>query len=447
MPNGTASNASEVARGECANNPWYTLATMHGDQALIGLTPSSRELIAKNRSSWNRWIAASLTDEERYLLISFGIPDEDLKPLDDAEKDDHLAAFNIRSNGNIMMMPSYSDVIDFSGCIFNDAISFDGYIFRKANFSAAAFHNHSFFSRAIFIGDADFRWAKFTSSASFGKAIFQERADFTEAHFQLARFSHAVFRGFTLFFRTEFVGRASFDESKFYNSVIFNVAKFTYGAAFKNAEFHDRIEFINAEFAAKTEFANACFRRLVPDFRGADMHEATEWHAATWPPPPRDVSDARAQVYAYERLKQEMERLKKHEDEQKFFAKELRARRGLTPILSESWFMNILYEYTSNYGISIVRPVAWLIVTFLGGVLFFARAPIIHGSPLSLDRAASLSFANIFSFLPYNREIITGQLFNALSPSAKAVEVVQSVSGVVLLFLLGLGLRNRFRMK
>jgi uncharacterized protein YjbI with pentapeptide repeats len=447
MPNGRASNASEVARGECANNPWYILATMHGDQILIGLTPPNRDLIAKNRSSWNRWIAVSLTDEERSFLINFGIPDEDLKPLDNTEKDDHLAAFNIRKNNQAMIMPSPSDMIDFSGCVFNDAISFDRYIFRKANFSAAALHNHCFFSRAIFIGDADFRWTKFTNVAYFGQTTFQKGVEFNEAQFQLARFNDATFRGFTLFFRTEFVGRALFDGSKFYRSTIFNVTKFTYGAAFKNTEFHDRIEFINAEFAAKTEFDNACFWRLVPDFRGADMHEATEWHAATWPPPPRDVSDARAQVYAYERLKQEMERLKKHEDEQKFFAKELRARRGLTPVLSESWVMNILYEYTSNYGISIVRPVVWLIVTFLGGVLFFALAPAIHGSPLSLDRAASLSFANIFSFLPYNREIVTDQLFNTLSPSAKAVEAVQSVFGVILLFLLGLGLRNRFRMK
>lgn len=58
------------------------------------------------------------------------------------------------------------------------------------------------------------------------------------------------------------------------------------------------------------------------------MHEATEWHGATFPKPP-GKKGAQQQVYAYERLKQEMERLKKHEDELTFFRKELRARRGL----------------------------------------------------------------------------------------------------------------------
>jgi len=417
---------------------------MHGDQ--IDLKPPNKDLIAKNRLSWNRWIAESLTEEERTFLVARGIPNEDLTPLVDSEKDAHLAAFNARKNDQTMVMPSPSDLIDFSGSIFDKVVSFEKYIFPNANFSAASFATHSFFNGAVFIGNVDFRWTTF-SLAYFGHAIFRKNAEFHEARFDSARFEYATFCGFTLFFRTEFVGKALFSRCEFQESVIFNAAKFKYGASFEETEFHDRIEFINSEFAAKTEFDKARFLRLVPDFRGADMHEATEWDAVKWPSPPRNISDARAQVYAYERLKQEMERLKKHEDEQRFFAKELRARRGLTSRLGGNWIMNILYEYTSNYGISVARPIVWLTATFLAGALFFALAPIYHGSPLSLDRAASFSFANLFSFLPYKREIMSDQLFNGLSPGAKTAEVVQSIFGITLLFLLGLGLRNRFRMK
>jgi hypothetical protein len=71
--------------------------------------------------------------------------------------------------------------------------------------------------------------------------------------------------------------------------------------------------------------AHLRFGDAVPDFRGAKMHEATEWHGVNWPLAPQDEGTAQAQVYAYERLKQEMERLKEHEDEQFFFRKELRA--------------------------------------------------------------------------------------------------------------------------
>jgi hypothetical protein len=38
------------------------------------------------------------------------------------------------------------------------------------------------------------------------------------------------------------------------------------------------------------------------------MHEATEWHGPSWPKPPQDKGAAQEQVYAYERLKLEMER-------------------------------------------------------------------------------------------------------------------------------------------
>ena len=51
-----------------------------------------------------------------------------------------------------------------------------------------------------------------------------------------------------------------------------------------------------------------------------------------------------------------MERLKKHEDEQFFFRKELRARRGLVPFGSGAWLLNFAYEALSDYGQSIVKP-------------------------------------------------------------------------------------------
>ncbi len=81
---------------------------------------------------------------------------------------------------------------------------------------------------------------------------------------------------------------------------------------------------------------------------------------------------------------------------------------------------------------------------FLFGFSFFTLTPVHNGSPLSLGEAAGLSFTNLVSFLPYkpNKDIIEG-----LSPFAKIFGDLQSFLGVILLFLLGLALRNRFRMK
>jgi hypothetical protein len=49
-----------------------------------------------------------------------------------------------------------------------------------------------------------------------------------------------------------------------------------------------------------------------------------------WPIPARGSGDAGSFVDAYERLKLEMDRLKKHEDELNFFALELQSRRVLS---------------------------------------------------------------------------------------------------------------------
>jgi Ca2+/H+ antiporter len=67
---------------------------------------------------------------------------------------------------------------------------------------------------------------------------------------------------------------------------------------------------------------------------------------------------------------------------------------------------------------------------------------------MPINRAAWLSFANIFLFLPNKREIMmTDKMVQCLSNTTQAVSAAQSLLGVVLLFLLGLALRNRFRMK
>jgi hypothetical protein len=60
------------------------------------------------------------------------------------------------------------------------------------------------------------------------------------------------------------------------------------------AKFFDKIYFVNTKFAARTMFDRTDFGSHVPDFRGATMHDATEWHGARWPEPPRDSKTAQA---------------------------------------------------------------------------------------------------------------------------------------------------------
>jgi hypothetical protein len=188
------------------------------------------------------------------------------------------------------------------------------------------------------------------------------------------------------------------------------------------------VDFGWAEFLNYADFGKAQFAQLVI-FRSATFSKDANFATAIF----SDVAD--------ERLKQEMERLKKHEDEQTFFAKELRARRVICPMLSTSRLLNFLYESLSDYGQSVTRPFFWLLLLFALGTVLFAVVPVSRGvSHLSLDRAAGLSFANIFSFLQ-KREM------TSYSGPAQVIGALQAVLGLILLFLLGLALRNKFRMK
>jgi len=85
-----------------------------------------------------------------------------------------------------------------------------------------------------------------------------------------------------------------------------------------------------------------------------------------------------------------------------------------------------------------------LLAFFILGFGFFALIPVYKCAPLAYDEAAALSITNLISFLPYKpiKDIADG-----LSPLGKIIGDLQSFLGILLLFLLGLALRNRFRMK
>ena len=62
-------------------------------------------------------------------------------------------------------------------------------------------------------------------------------------------------------------------------------------------------------------------------------------------------------------------------------------------------------------------------------------------------RAFGLSFANTFSVVGIRREFADPNTIKAFPGWLTFVGAVQSILGIVLLFLFGLGIRNRFRIK
>jgi len=417
-------------------NAWYCLATLHGEQPTEGF---NRDLADKNRESWNRWVG-DMTEGQRAK---------------------YATAFAQRASDRGLMLPERAGSPNFSNTYFDRMASFNGFHFptgaifssstfsQDVDFSAATFTGIADFNSTTFDKMADFRWTAFSEMASFQSTTFSGLADFEStkfahaAHFDSATFFEGV--GFSL---ATFANVCSFNLTTFSGATDFSSASFKGPVDFTASTFAREIHFVNAKLAAVTHFSNAHFTTRAPDFRGATLHEATEWHGVIWPGPPKTRSDAQRQVYSYERLKQEMDRLKKHDDEQSFFRKELRARRRLLRPLSGTWLLNLVYQISSDYGDSFSRPLLWLTGVFAVGTAIFANVPLCAGQTMPLKLAVRLSFANIFVFLNDKRELTTsGEMGTCLSNTTAAISAVQSISGVVLLFLLGLVLRNRFRMK
>ena len=106
-----------------------------------------------------------------------------------------------------------------------------------------------------------------------------------------------------------------------------------------------------------------------------------------------------------------------------------------------------LYGLISDYGYSVVRPANGLALNvaigwgFLGSYLRCVKSsesPIIEG--------LGLSIAYTFPFLGFIRRF-HGDVYKDTPNWLGVIAATQSIGGIILLFFLGLGLRNRFRLK
>lgn len=472
------SEEEKIERTPANENPWYWLATVYGEPSQV-IGPKYHDLCNRNRNTWNRWVTETLSGEEKAALVSDGVPAHDLIPLSEAEREQLLKDFIARAGDPLATPPYALGDIDFSNVHFEREVVFSGFVFPTrtkfshsaffagARFSGAVFYDYVVFEHASFKKIVQFDAAKLLKTAHFASASFSEfvsfmmtnflgdvvfsDADFSEgvdfsyAQFlKTSTFTAARFSRFATFFQTKFHGHSLFRGANFSGGAIFDGASFLSAAIFDDAFFTNKADFVSAQFKGRTSFASSEFFECVPDLRDAKLREANEWHQVGWSLPPTEKAQAQQQVYAYEKLKAEMERLKKHADEQFFFARELRARRALEPFLSLKWLLYFGYEQFSGYGQSVVRPLVWLALFWAAGAGLFALLPAASGWPLDYDDAARLSLVNLVPFLPYK----PGEaVMKHLDDWVEWFGIFQAIVGAALLFLFGLALRNLFRMK
>jgi hypothetical protein len=215
---------------------------------------------------------------------------------------------------------------------------------------------------------------------------------------------------------------------------------FSRDASFIGAKFQTSSSFVNAEMKDTTSFEVAIFKTEPPKFFGAKFHQGTVWRSIKWPPKPKDKKEAGAFIDAYACLKLEMDRLKKQEDELDFFALELQSRR----VMLDPWrgLPIWLYGLLSDYGRSYAVPFVWLlVVTAIGAML------LVFSGAFSIEKSFGLSASNTLNVFGFRKDFFDAHCIENLPAALKILAAVQTIFGTILLFLFGLGIRNKFRMK
>lgn len=135
-----------------------------------------------------------------------------------------------------------------------------------------------------------------------------------------------------------------------------------------------------------------------------------------------------------------------------FNAQELRSQRGHESHPLQD-FLQFFYMLLSDYGRSVVRPLVALgVVTGLFGAIYaqLSTNPKTPSFMDALPAALTYSGGNMFAFVPIGRSALEqsrADLFGDKVPYELLwIAGSQSVLSVILLFLLGLGLRNMFRL-
>lgn len=487
-----ADQSPEKPNREPEKNPWYLLATLYGVPG-----KNDDELQARNRVAWNRYMSDSLTEVIRDQIIqrSHHLSKGPLSPSEELQRRhypnaDELSpseenlkeitkAFVVRSGDTSLEPPDPLEdhwfVLDFDrefrveGFIFPSeahfqaakflkSVGFASAIFvRAANFCDATFSDEAHYRSTTFWGAASFHHAIFSSNAFFGGATFKEnphaltgpRADFHAATFKgPVSFIGAIFSYPAQFSRADFKGEAEFVGTDFH-SANFSSVTFSDTVSFLRAGFSGEALYENAVMKSTTSFSGARFPNVPPAFFGAKLHQDTDWHGINWPAAPKHELEAVKFIRAYECLKQEMDRLKKHEDELNFFARELGCRRVLVGPLRG--LPIALYSWLCDYGRSYVRPLSGLLMTVLVGAAPFWQHFHKYEYGLSTSKAfglsAGLSLANTFGVFGFRKELVAQGVVEGLTNLLTMIAAFQTILGAVLLFLLGLALRNRFRIK
>jgi hypothetical protein len=395
----------------------------------------------------------------------------------------------------------------FMGTQFGNQAQFDGARFDKdAGFLGAQFGDNASFMCAQFDGEAQFMGAQFGSEAKFTGTRFKESVYFSGAQFRNdARFDGAKFDN-----NAKFIGvnwdylHYAFCESKLkpkdlrhvFCPLRLQIAKDwaeqhglspdTFKSiSFAGATFKGQVDFSGRTFTGVTSFGRLAdivktfnytsdgqrVKKELPKgqpvkfgkpplFHGCKLHQDTTFDGAIFPDPSADLTENDIAARAYRTLKLALSQHQATREEKLFFRLEMREEARRESQCARRLLFR-LYSFFSDYGFSVSRPFVWLVVIPLlvtvpiyGWLAGFT--PYFLWQTECQIRYDLLQFSLIQALPLPGLDKWSDTLRQCLFPTASGAWQGIMLTGILMLhkalsllavFLMGLALRNLFKMK
>lgn len=393
----------------------------------------------------------------------------------------------------------------FENATFASGANFRQTSFRKGvNFVNAKFlqsKSTSYWNQL----NIDFSKAEFLDVAFFQSLTVEGDASFVNTKFtEEVHFSDSVFLGDVTFRDSKFSGDALFNDVDFSKDATFSSVGFLKEALFPNVEFNRRCNFSMINFDGVALFTNATFKsatsfigtsfNYIPDFRGCKF-DATRLEFSKEDYFPHDDFDENA-INNISFLKRLADQHGQVDQALEFNAMELRAKRKnrlnelnqfpFKKFIKGDWWSThatFIYEKASDFGRSFTRPLLLYIVLMVAtAVLVLLTSAATYSPALCKDEIALKWGSDLYranqcanevnmpmsayraafeyslyrtsglihfadqgkAFAEVNQRLF-GQPFEPIC--VRVFGLLISVSSMVLIFFIALGLRNRYRIK
>ena len=416
-------------------NPWYVLATIY-NQDIIPVEATMEFQFGLNatrsRQTWNSWAISKLNDKQKKFIREKKPDILDESPQWDSIKKDVQKRLQQRG---IESIPPLELAMDMSSLKFVDDAHFANFIFPvKVSFCESQFERSSGFKGAFFFGHADF-----------GDVIFFDQAIFQESNFADSSFTRTVFAQESFFTDTSFIG-VNFIGAQFKGN------SFYVGAKFQGYSFFDA-----CQFKKPCNFRKAKFEKSYPVFEGVTFHEKSTVTAKKefWPDPKnceQDPEIAKASCADFRHL---MNTQGLPEQAHFFFRREMLFASKIGSVWQR--FPYLLFGWFSDYGHSLKRP-TWALAMlwffpatvywpylYIGGYTDIFSLEFWNSVARTSVLSSGLSLGNLFQFTGLQRVYLI-DIIKGLPWGLKFLGGAQTLLAIPLLFLLLLGLRNRFRL-